>query len=279
MLLTLLLSFLLLTARPNTAIRHFHKVSKELLPRSVIEKDLCEVREEKECWQDFQDNGEVWAGDVNDDGVDELLVFPGGDWSGTAGETYILYQSKGVKWVQLLPKEGGWQVNDPRFDILPVLHDGYHDLRVAAAWCLKWNGENYVDYEDVDYHLLSPDLFDSSNREEADIFWAIRYKGRKKFNFEPQWFPRPERWTENDTNVEDPELKIVWTSLFKGGVWGVSDKRAFLLLPRPAYLGAEQLELDGDWVVIRVEGSRDIHAPGPVIARYNRKTHELRIEQ
>jgi len=254
-------------------------VSKELFQRNVIEKDLCSAGKEKECWQDFQDYGEVWAGDVNDDGVDELLISPGIDWSGTAGDTYILYQSKGAKWVQLLQEQDGWQVNDPRFDILPASHNGYHDLRVATAWCLKWNGKNYVDYEDVDYRLLAPDLFDSSNWQEADIFWAIRYKGLKKFKVEPQWFPRPERWNENATNVNDPELKIVWTSLFKGGVWGVSDKHAFLLLPRPAYLGAEQMELDGDWLVIHVEGSGDIHAARPAVARYNRKTHELHIEK
>jgi len=277
----LLLSLLLFAAQANLPVKHFHKVAKALFPRTVLE-DLCgDSESENDCFASFQKIGEVWAGDVNDDGVDELLVFPGRDWVGSGGEWYILYQQQGGKWRPLYPNQDGfgWQVMDPRFDILPVSHDGYHDLRVATDWCLKWNGKNYVDYEDSDYHQLSPEFFNRSAWWEAGIFWDIHYAGLKNIRFEPQFFPVPSDFsTKGRVKVEDHEQGVVWMALFKGDVWRVDGSRAFLLLPRPGYLGSEQMELGGDWRDwLVVHGETVGSAPPPVVARYNRRTHNLRI--
>jgi len=266
----------------SSAVEHFHKVPKKLFPRSVL-KHLCSdaAESESDCLESFQESGQVWAGDVNDDGINELLIYPGPDWSGTAGDTYILYQRQARKWTPLYPNQGyfGWQVPDPRFDILPVLHGGYHDLRVSTDWCLKWDGEKYVDYEASDYHKLSPDFFNRSNWYEAGIFWNIHYTGLRHVRIKPQWFTIPSDFSTRgrvNAKIEDSEQGVVWTALFKGGVWGVRGSRAFLLLPQPAYKGSEQMEIDGDWLVIHGE-IEDFSTPPPVVARYNRRTKELQI--
>lgn len=279
--LSLLLSLFLLTAYTNPAVKHFHKVSKTVFPRAVIETDLCPDTPKSDCWKDFLDGGEVWAGDVNDDGVDELVVFPGVGWSGTTGDTYFIYQKRGDNWAPLYlgengPDVSGWLVPDPRFDILPVLRHGYHDLRVSEEWCLKWDGKHYVGYSDADYRKLSPDFFDKSNWEEAEIFWSIRYRGLRQMTIQPQWFPAPADWKASENvKVDDPEQNLVWIAFFKGGVWGVQGKRAFLLLPRPDYKGAERMELLGDWLMIYGEHFRS--SADPPVAKYNRRTGELRI--
>lgn len=273
-----LLAFLLLAVQPNTSVKHFHKVANEVFPQSILDSDICKYESKKECLKDFQEHGEVWAGDTNDDGVSELLVFPGMGWEGTLGRWYALYQKRGTRWIPIYKTsyDTGWLVRSPRFDILPVTRDGYHDLRVADAWCLKWNGKHYVDYRDSDYHRLSPAFFDSSDWQEAEIFWDIRYSGLKQISLEPQWFPISTNWAHDATKVEarDPEFNIVWLAFFKGGVWGVRKNEAFLLLPQPAYKGSEQMELDGDWLVVHGD-IQDFSTPPPVVARYNRRTHEL----
>jgi hypothetical protein len=277
-----LLALLVLTAHAGPSVKYFHKVANDTFPQSVLESDICEYESKKECLKDFQENGEVWAGDVNDDGVNELLVFPGVRFEGTLGRWYSLYQKREDRWVPLYKTEYdiGWQVRSPRFDILPVTHGGYHDLRVADALCLKWNGKHYVDYRDSDYHQLSPAFFDSSDWQEAEIFWDIRYKGLKDISFEPQWFPLPIGWKQDVTtvDVEDPEFNTVWVALFKGGVWGVRNNQGFLLLPQPAYRGSEQMELDGDWLVVHGE-IEDFATPPPVVARYDRRTRQLRMRR
>jgi hypothetical protein len=53
-------------------------------------------------------------------------------------------------------------------------------------------------------------------------------------------------------------------------VWGVQGDRAFLLVPQPSYLGAQKLELSGDWLLVYGE----IAEEQPEI-RYNRRTHEV----
>jgi hypothetical protein len=143
---------------------------------------------------------------------------------------------------------------------------------------LKWNGKHYVDYADSEYHQLPPAFFDSSDWQEAEIFWDIRFRGLKEISLEPRWFPVPPGWAQDAAAVEvrDPEFDIVWVAFFKGGVWGVKDEHAFLLLPQPDYRGSEQMELDGDWLV--VHGEMDFLAPAPIVARYNRRTRELRME-
>ena len=210
--------------------------------------------------------------------------------SGLAGQSEIHISCiRGVRGnlVSLCSRENAcvWQVNDPRFDILPISHDGYHDLRVATDLCLKWDGQNYVDYEDSDYHHLSPGFFNSDDWQEAELFWAVRYKGLNEIkDVEPQWFPAPAllrkeaQRQHKETTVDDPKHRIVWVSVFKGSVWGVAGNRAFLLLPRPAYKGSEHMEFDGDWLVIHGESQID-GSSGPIVARYNRRTHELKIEQ
>jgi hypothetical protein len=277
-----LLALFLITAQADPSVKHFHKVAKSAFPQSALESNICEGEPKKKCLEDFREEGEVWAGDVNDDGENELLVYPGFDWQGTLGKWYFLYQKRGDRWIPLYRDEydSGWQVRSPRFDILPIVRDGYHDLRVAAAWCLKWDGKNYVVYGDSDYHQLSPPFFDSSDWQEAEIFWDVRYKGLKSISVEPQWFPLPKGWRQDATTVEveDTEFNVVWVALFKGGVWGVRNNRAFLLLPQPAYKGSEQMELDGDWLVIHGE-IEDFSTPPNVVARYNRRTHELRMER
>ncbi len=277
-----LLAMVLFAAPAAPPVKHFHKVSKTLFPRSVLKNDLCDEESDKECFEDFRDNGEVWAGDVNDDGVNELLVFPGVGWEGTAGDVHFLYQKQRDRWIPLyLGEQGdlGWQALEPRFDILPIKHDGYHDLRVAADWCVKWDGEHYVDYDDSDYRKLSPSYFNPSNWHEAEIFWAIHYRGLDEARVRPQWFPIPRDFTPPmGLTVDDPEHGVFWLARFKGGVWGVDEGRAFLLLPRPDYRGSEKMELDGDWLVIHGEID-DISKPPAVVARYNRRTHELRMEK
>lgn len=276
-----LLAMVLFAAPTTPPVKHFHKVSKKLFPRSVLEELCSDAESIKECFESFQEIGEVWAGDVNDDGVDELLVFPGGGWVGSAGEWYMLFQQQNEKWIPLYPNQGGsgWQVNEPRFDILPVMHDGYHDLRIAPDWCLKWDGEHYVDYEASDYHKLSPSYFNASNWHEAEIFWANHYRGLDEARVRPQWFPIPRDFTPPmGLTVDDPEHGVFWLAQFKGGVWGVDEGRAFLLLPHGPYRGAAKLELDGDWLVIYAE-PEELSAPPPMFARYNRKTHVLRMEK
>ena len=274
----LLAVLLLFTAKASPAVKHFHKVPKTLFPRTVIDELCSDTASKSDCLEGFQEIGQVWAGDVNDDGVNEFLLYPGPDWSGTVGDTYLLYQRQGKNWRPLYPNQGdyGWQVSDPRFDILPVSHEGYHDLRVATDWCLKWDGEKYVDYEGSDYHKLSPDFFNRSAWPEAEIFWNIHYTGLKHVRIEPQWFTVPSDFsTKGRVNVEDSEQGVVWTALFERGVWGVRGSRAFLLLPRPDYRGSEQMEIDGDWLVIH--GEEDSSSSPSVVARYNRRTKELHI--
>ena len=65
-------------------------------------------------------------------------------------------------------------------------------------------------------------------------------------------------------------------SFFKGGVWAVKGNRAFLLVPQPSHLGAQRLELRGDWLFIYGELEEPDDSPD---VRYNRRTHELRYAE
>jgi hypothetical protein len=194
-------------------------------------------------------------------------------------------------------RESEWNTLRARFDILPVLRQGYHDLRIEVDHCLKWDGKHYVDYGVDDYAQLPMDWFDSSDSHEAELFWKIRYRGRNVLQFEAMWFSISRKEFDKPSQpymgfpirvVEfpklpyiaraDPDYDLRWLSFFKGGLWGVRGDRAFLLVPQPSYLGAPQLELSGDWLLIYGE----VEEPqGPPIIRYNRRTHELRftIEQ
>ncbi|MDH4134005.1 MAG: hypothetical protein OEV31_04395, partial [Gammaproteobacteria bacterium] len=78
----------------------------------------------------------------------------------------------------------------------------------------------------------------------------------------------------------DTQHGVRWVAMFKGGVYAVQKGKAYLLLPRPAYRGAEKLEFDGDWLVVHAtvatDPARKKYVLQPV-ARYNRKSSELQL--
>ena len=107
----------------------------------------------------------------------------------------------------------------------------------------------------------------------------MRYGGAKTVTIEPQWFAETSLSSSN-AELQDPILGVRWVAVFKGGVYGVQNDRSFLLLPRPEYGGAERLGFDGDWLVISawraIDGTDRTSQVRPV-ARYNRRTRELRL--
>ena len=302
-----ILAAVLLVGDLSPAIKHFRVLEKSELPKTFLQH-LCggvqDAAEKKDCGERFAKHGAVWAGDVNDDGVDEYII-DSGDMPGTLGPGRDLVQQRGSEWIALAcfkqgdedPCDSGWNTLHARFDILPIVREGYHDLRIAVDRCLKWNGQHYIDYDPADYSQLLEEWFDTSDSHEAELFWIIRYHDRKGIRFEPRWFAVsseefnrpfhaymgfPVRVVEFPrlpyVSREDPQLGLRWLSFFKGGVWGVDVKgnRAFLLVPQPSYLGAQRLELRGDWLFIY--GEIEDADYGPDI-RYNRRTHELLFVQ
>ena len=276
--LAILLAIFMVGSGEGAGLTQFAPAPKAVVPRALIESDLCADPDGKDCWLLFEETGSVWAGDVNGDGVDELLIQPGLGFTGSAGSWYFLYEKRKAAWVSLVSGDGeeGWQIDDPRFDILPTMHNGYHDLRLSAGGCLKWNGAQYELYAPSDYHQLRPELFDDSRLEEAEIFWRIHYDGAKVVQLEPQWFPVQSEWPKPVIELADPQHGLTWLSRPRGGVYGVQEGRAFLLLPRRSYLGAEKLELQGDWLLIYDAGGIDEEPPRPS-ARYNRRTRQLEL--
>jgi hypothetical protein len=298
-----LLAVVLFAATPSSPLTHFRLIEKSELPKSFFHY-LCgsgkNASQSRDCIESFEKNGAVWAGDVNDDNEDEYIVDSGG-MPGTLGPAWILIQLQGRDWVELVCRKeenfchSGWNTLHARFDILPIVRKGYHDLRIEVDRCLKWDGKHYVDYDLTDYSQLRADWFDSSDSHEAELFWMIRYPERKGIQFEPQWFTVSSEEFNGPTRTymsfpvrvlefpklpyvsrKDPELGLVWLSFFKGGVWGVKGNRAFLLVPQPSYLGAQRLELHGDWLFIYGE-SEEPDVPPDV--RYNRRTQELRFAE
>lgn len=285
-----MLFFVLLVAvylgQPASEVKHFRPSERTIVPRDLLVSDeLCPYIEQyaqgtaeetqEKCWKEFQESGEVWLEDVNGDATDELLMDLGGD-AGVMGPVYYLYEKRVEGWVGLLSEAE--QPRGLRLDILPVVRDGYHDLRLAYDRCLKWNGRHYVAYEPDDYRQLPAEFFDTEDADEAEILWAIRYRGLAAFKLEPHWFPLKQPWPGGSINAElvDREFSIWWVALFKGGVWGVAQNKGFLLLPQPDYRGSEKLEIREDWLIIYGECST--FDPCVPKARYNRRTRELRIE-
>ncbi len=276
-----------------SAVQPFVLVKKTQFPKAILERDLCESNSPAECWSAFQASGKVWTGDINQDGVDELIVFPGTSYDGTLGWWYYLYQKRGTDWrvLEVAVEEygPGWQTLRPRFDILPTVRNGYHDLRITVDRCVKWNGQKYVEYSPEDYHQISPKWFNASDSREAEIFWARRYAGLETFRFEPQWFPvHPHEFLEKklvfseppadfprivSVVLDDREQNLKWVGLDRGGVWGIRGERGFLLSPQLAYLGARTLKFEGDWLLV-FESVDEEDVPS---LRYNRRTHELRL--
>ena len=273
-----LLSIAMVVVPEAMNVKQFSPAPKTLVPRALIESELCPDPDGKDCWLIFEETGKVWVGDVNGDGADELLIYPGLGFTGSGGDWYFLYQRQGGNWVSLIStdSEKGWQIQDPRSDILPVVRNAYHDLRLSADGCLKWNGSQYELYEPGDYHQLRAEFFDASNPQEAEIFWRIRYEGQKTIQFEPQWFPLQTAWRKPLIELADPQNGLTWVSRPKGGVYGIQVDRAFLLVPRRSYLGAERLELQGDWLLIYDDSGGD-QSPAQPSARYNRLTQQLEL--
>src|ERR1700676_1284685 len=288
---------LFLSLRHSSPVQHFSPVPISRFPRAVFLREFCEGRsvELKECWASFRDYGGVWAAGVDGDHVDELIVQPGGDWAGSAGRWYFLYRRQGNDWIT-------WR---PRFDVLPIVRNGHHDLRVEVDGCLKWDGAKYVWYEPEDYHRLSPAWFNASDHREAEMLWAIRYAGEKKMKFEPQWFPlaKHDFWTHGSPlprspviypprmvleTLDDPQEHVRWMGILKGGVWGIRGDRVFFLAPQlsDTFEGIEELKFEGDWLLAYGHTRIDVlefeilpeDRVRPSI-RYNRRTHELQIER
>ena len=302
-----LFAAVVLAASFVSPIKQFRLLEKSHLPGRFLQ-NLCGRTQEKsvnkDCLEDFNKDGAVWAGDVNDDGVDEFIIDPGG-LPGTLGPARFLVQQTGDEWNVLTclgsPEEreqdctSHWNTLHARFDILPVIRQGFHDLRIEVDHCLKWDGKRYVDYDREDYPRLKLEWFDAGDSHEAELFWKIRYVDRKFIQFEPHWFivspqefNRPPQSSYMGFPVRilefpklpyvsrrDPKFNVRWLSFFKGGVWGVRGNQAFLLVPQPSYLGAQRLELRGDWLLIY--GELDESDGHPDI-RYNRRTHEIRFE-
>jgi hypothetical protein len=310
---------LLFSLSPSSPVRHFAPVPVSRFPRAVFLREFCKGTsvELKECWASFRGYGGVWAADVDGDHVAELIVEPGGEWVGSAGRWYFLYRKQGNDWISLEKAakdatnkdvEVGWQTTDPRFEVLPVVRNGHHDLRIVVDGCLKWDGAKYVWYEQEDYHRLSPTWFNASDSHEAEIFWAIRYAGQGTIKFEPQWFPLakddfltlgrplPRRPFPVSRIVaetlDDPQEQARWIGMQKGGVWGIRGDRAFLLAPQlsETFDGVESLSFDGDWLnaygtIVGVEKILDIDIEKSEIGgvrpsiRYNRRSRERHIER
>jgi hypothetical protein len=294
------LAVVLFAASPPSPVKHFRPIEKSDLPKTFL-RYLCDSvhhrSEKKDCIESFEKHGAVWAGDVNDDHVDEYIVDPGG-MPGTLGPPRNLVQLRGREWVELFCRmedaacDSAWNTLRARFDILPIVRQGYHDLRVEVGHCLKWDGKRYMDYDPADYSSLRSEWFDTSDSHEAELFWMMRYHERTSIRFEPQWFTIPSEEFNRPTHaymsfpmrvlefpklpyesLQDPELGLKWLSFFKGGVWGVKGNRAFLLVPQPSYLGAQRLELRGEWLFIYGEVEEPDDRPDVC---YNRRTHELR---
>jgi len=284
----------LLFAGPSPGVRHFRQLPSSAFPGTFV-RGYCKGNKwDSECSKHFPKNARIWAGDVNGDGFDELIVDDGGV-PGTMGHFYELYQFRRNQWesISCLSREdclSGWNTLRSRFDILPIERGGYHDLRVAVDVCLKWDGKTYVAYESADFQHLLPEWFDSTNGRDAETMWMIRYAGKSRFTLDPEWFavegiefrhaPRAYMTFQVIPQIEmprlpyevqeDPEYNVRWVSLFRAGVWGVEGERAFLLVPQPSYLGAQKFELSGDWLLVYGE----ITEEQPVI-RYNRRTREV----
>ncbi len=287
---------LMLLAAPSPPhLQHFRRAATTAVPNALI-KQLCSDPDLVECSAHFRAQGRAWKGDINGDGMAEYVLYSG-ESCGTLGCTYSLYQRKLDRWFELpivMDKSDPvsmWQTNRARFDILPTVRDGYHDLRIAVDQCVKWDGRQYVPYAPDDYHHLSPALFDASDSYEAEIFWMISYAGMSEFVFTPRWFPisraeflRPptvlflfsgtlrELPHVPTSRLDDSTEQVIWIGLSRGGVWGVRGNRGFLLAPQQAYLGAQTLKLNGDWLSA-AEGTT---GENPQI-EYNRRTHILRI--
>jgi len=285
-------------------VRHFVEVAFDRFPQSVIKRDFCNEPDDRSgCWRDIRSTGKVWAGDVNGDHIDELILFPGVRAAGSGGRNYYLYQRQGTNWQSIVIADDseGWFTDRPRFDILPITRSGYRDLRIAVNDCLKWSDGKYVLYDPADYAALEPTWFDATDPHQAEIFWAMGHAKTEASRLDPQWFPispvffsehpgqkKPNRqqtqqivaeWHDDGAfprfviaAVDDGAQEIRWVSLQRACVWGIRRNRAFLLVLRPSYLGVGTLTIS-DWLL----GHETCVSEDELDVRYNLLTHELQI--
>jgi hypothetical protein len=315
------LAALLFTASPLVAfptpstVKSFLQVPQTQIPQS-LELYFCRQENrvvDKRCRSGFRRDGEVWKSRVSESGVIAWWVFPGSDYAGSGGRNYYLLRRKGAEWVSLLnlcsadseDDCNSWQTYRPRSDVLPIVRQGYYDLRLEVDRCVKWNGRAYVDYDPEDYRALLPQWFDATNFNEAEIFWAIRYSGSGDISFEMQWFPIPhgeiarvdggsseqkgrtiripkiEGHLEGvphlaGTVLNDPEYGIEWVGFVRGATWGLRGDQGFLLHPRRAYLGASHFRIEGDLLYV-YDSIDDNEKPTEAMALYNRRTRQLEL--
>lgn len=279
------LLLILLSQQSVAGPRYFHRLDKASLPPALRESlPYCE-ESRKECLRRFLSVGDAWAGDLNDDGKEEIIVFPG--YGGTGGQNAVLFEQRSNKWRVLLD----YFSYDNRFLILPLARSGYHDLCLDDNHCFKWNKNIYVRYSARDYRKLLPANLETRSTDEATLRWMNRYAGKKSFHLAPDWYvvgkssDLPERLGLVESKAKgvwaeqmNESTGVHWVSVYKAGVWGVQGKRAFLLLPRAEHKGAERFEIEGDWLLIYVDGVVTEAPLGQsVVARYNRTTREMQI--
>jgi hypothetical protein len=75
---------------------------------------------------------------------------------GLGGPLVLSLPDAGNDWISMQKDaknqdgEDGWGTWGPRFDVLPIVRNGHHDLRVEVDGCLKWDGAKYVWYDPKD---------------------------------------------------------------------------------------------------------------------------------
>jgi len=254
----------------------FHEINRSKVPPEALAQ-ICNDFEGHPCWKEFLKNGKAFAIDANDDGRNEFLIHIGFQDTGSGGDGYALVQKQGSHWKEI---DDGycliyWGL---RLKKLDKVRFGYHDLRLGRTQFVKWAGTKYVSYEPADYRALSPSLFDPNDPGDSEILWLIHNAGVGHIAFEPHWISQPRdlryAWIGP---VRDASQQIDWLGVGKGGVWGIRNKRAFLLLPRASYLGATDIQLDGDWLVIYGDPWCAHCASHSELARYQLRSHELVI--
>lgn len=249
----------------------FHELKRATVPREALTEN-CDDFDGHPCREEFLENGEAFAVDVNDDGKDELLIHIGLQDTGSGGEGYALIQKQGAHWKEIGSCLLYWGL---RLRKLDNTRSGYHDLRLGHSFFVKWNGTKYVPFEPTDFRALLPSLFDAKDPQDAEILWLIRYAGLRDLTLEPQWILRPKDLHSWASPVRDNSQGIDWFSVYKGGVWGVRGKQAFLLLPRATYLGATDIQSDGEWLVFYGDPWCADCPSHSELARYQPRSHKL----
>ena len=186
-----ILTLLLLTSSSAQPVRHFQKLDKKSVPFTLF-RDQHKTFDHEDATEAsvaflYSAAGVAFAGDLNDDGTDELLIVPDDGTCGSSGCEFYLFGDKEGTWVALAGTDGGIARDQSNgLDILPIVRRGYHDIRILDD-CVKWNGRRYVPYEPADYRQLSPDWFDHSDFWSAVILWRIECEGLQTIKIVPQW--------------------------------------------------------------------------------------------